>query len=262
MTDAQQPETPGTATEAPPAPRPDGDPGTSVSRRGLIIGAAGVAGLIVGAGATEGANLLTHGQDATPAKRPPTPGEALMTEHGLLTRLLVAYRTAADQLSAGGTPPVAAVVDAAQIISDYVESFHEGLEEAYVFPRVRGEHPELIRTLLIQHDRGRHLTAAIATARDLDLTRPDARAALHGQLVAFARMYEPHEAREDTVVYPALRAALSQPQLDLLAERFADLENQLFGDAALRQMLDRVAGVEQQLRISDLAVFTPADTTT
>lgn len=74
-------------------------------------------------------------------------------------------------------------------------------------------------------------------------------------------MYEPHEAWEDTVVYPALRAALSQPQLDLLAERFADLENRQYGDAALRQFLDRVAGVEQQLGIGDLTVFTPPAST-
>jgi hypothetical protein len=70
-------------------------------------------------------------------------------------------------------------------------------------------------------------------------------------------MYEPHEAWEDTVVYPALRDALSQAQLDLLAERFADLETKQYGDAALRQMLDRVAGVEQQLGIADLGAFTP-----
>jgi hemerythrin-like domain-containing protein len=229
-----------------------------LSRRGLLGGAAG---LVVGAGATEAVERLTRGDDDPPARRPPTPGEALMTEHGLLTRLLVAYRTAADQLAGGSIPPTAALVDAASIIGDYVESFHEGLEEAYVFPRVRHAHPELIRTLLVQHDRGRHLTAAIATAADLDLTRPDARSALQSRLVAFVRMYEPHEAREDTVVYPALREALSQAQLDLLAERFADLEEHQYGASGLRQFLDRVADIEQQLGIADLAVFTPpADT--
>jgi hemerythrin-like domain-containing protein len=185
-----------------------------------------------------------------------------MTEHGLFTRLLVAYRTAADQLAAGDSPPVGAITDAAQVVADYIHSFHEGLEEAYVFPRVRHDHADLIRTLLVQHDRGRHLTATISTARNLDLTRPGPREALRGRLTAFARMYEPHEAREDTVVYPALRNALSQPQLDLLAERFADLENRLYGDAALQQYLDRVAGVEQQLGIADLSVFTaPASAT-
>jgi hemerythrin-like domain-containing protein len=245
-------------TDADQASRPSdpSQPPSGLTRRRLITGAAAVAGLVVGTGATEGANLLAQGSGSAAAKQPPTPGEALMTEHGLFTRLLVAYRTAADQFATGSTPPVGAIVDAAQVIQDYIHSFHEGLEEAYVFPRVRDQHADLIRTLLIQHDRGRHLTAAISTANTLDLTQPAPRESLRGQLTAFARMYEPHEAREDTVVYPALRDALSQPQLDLLAERFADLENQLYGDAALRQYLDRVSGVEQQLGIADLSVFT------
>lgn len=257
MTEQRRPAEPGDQDEAPAGvPQPADARGARLSRRGLITAAAGVAGLIVGAGATEGAHLLVHDAGADSAKRAPTPGEALMTEHGVFTRLLVAYRTAADKLAGGETVPAGAVADAAQVVSDYIHSFHEGLEEAYVFPRVRAAHPDLVRTLLIQHDRGRHLTVAIGEARNLDLTQPGPRDTLRGHLEAFARMYEPHEAREDTVVYPALRDALSQRQLDLLAERFADLENQLFGDAALQQYLDRVAGVEQQLGIADLAVFT------
>ena len=180
-----------------------------------------------------------------------------MTEHGILKRLLLAYRAAAGRLAAGAVPPVDAVLDAAQLISDYIESFHEGLEEAYVFPRVRGEHPDLIRTLLTQHDRGRHLTARIYAAGDLDLTRSDARAGLQTQLEQFVRMYEPHEAREDTVVFPALRRALPQRELDLLAERFADLSDKQYGDSALRDFLDRVTAIEAQLGIADLDAFTP-----
>lgn len=257
----QSPDTdspPDPAASAPPhsdgsdaAGSPRGGP---LSRRGLILGAAG---LVAGAGATEAANLLLPGPDAATAPRPPSPGEALMTEHGLLTRLLVAYRAAADQLAAGATPPGAAVTDAAEVIRDYIESFHEGLEEAYVFPRVSDAQPELIRTLLIQHDRGRHLTVRIAEARSLDLTDPAARTALRTQLEQFVGMYLPHEAWEDTVVYPALRASMTQRNLDLLAERFADLENRQYGDAALKQFLDRVTGIEQQLGIADLAAVTP-----
>lgn len=104
-----------------------------MSRRRLVTGAASVAGLVAGAGVTEAANAAARGSRSAPAKRPPTPGEELMTEHGL-----------------------------------------------------------------------------------------------------------------------------TQPQLDLLAERFAELENKLYGDTALQQYLDRVAGVEEQLGVADLPVFTPA----
>lgn len=234
-------------------PRPGAGRGP-LTRRGLLTGAAG---LVAGAGGTHAVHLLTDtGQDAP---RPPSPGEELMTEHGVLKRILLVYRTAADQLAAGAVPPVDAIVDAARLVSDYVESFHEGLEEAYVFPRVREAHPDLVRTLLIQHDRGRHLTARIYRAGDLDLARGNARDRLRAMLTQFVGMYEPHEAWEDTVIYPALRRSTAQRDLDLLAERFADLENREFGDAALQQVLDRVAGIEEQLGVADLAAFTPAE---
>jgi hemerythrin-like domain-containing protein len=255
--------TPDLANGAGPAPAADGNNGGQgasrgqegagrLSRRGLIAGAAGLA---VGAGAA-GAALLAGGGDGV-VPRPPTPGEELMTEHGVLKRLLLVYRAASDQLVADVAPPVTALVDAAQLIRDYVESFHEGLEEAYVFPRVRDAHPDLVRTLLVQHDRGRHLTTSIVTANTLDLTRPEARSVLQTWLEQFVRMYEPHEAWEDTVIYPALRDSTSQRELDLLAERFAELEQSHYGDAALQQVLDRVTDIEQQLGIGDLSSFTP-----
>jgi hemerythrin-like domain-containing protein len=217
---------------------------------------AGAAGLIVGAGATDAANLLAA-SSTSPGARLASPGEELMTEHGVLKRVLLAYRAASDQLTAGALPPTGAVTDAAQIISDYVESFHEGLEEAYVFPRVRATNAQLVRTLLTQHDKGRHLTATILTVSTGDLSESAAKASLKGSLDAFVRMYEPHEAWEDTVIYPALRAQTPQRTLDLLAERFHDLENTQYGDTSLVQLLQRVTGVEQQLGIADLASFTP-----
>ncbi|CCG01657.1 hemerythrin domain-containing protein [Blastococcus saxobsidens] len=225
-----------------------------ITRRGLLTGAAGLA---AGVGGTQAVHLLTDADHDT-APRPPSPGEELMTEHGVLKRILLVYRAAADQLAADAVPPVDAVIDAARLVHDYVESFHEGLEEAYVFPRVRDAHPDLVRTLLVQHHRGRHLTTQIYRAGDLDLTRPDARERLRTMLDQFVRMYEPHEAWEDTVIYPALRRRTPQRDLDLLAERFADLENTHYGDAALQQVLDRVAGIEEQLGVADLAAFTPA----
>ena len=172
--------------------------------------------------------------------------------------MLLAYRAMHDRLHRGEDLDAGVVVDAAQIIADYVESFHEGLEEAYVFPRVAGSHAGLVRTLLTQHDRGRHLTAAILTTA-AQLPSAKARTALGGHLATFVAMYEPHEAWEDTLIYPALRAGTDQHTLDLLAERFADLENRQYGDDALAQMLDRVTGVEQRLGIADLAAFTPPE---
>jgi hemerythrin-like domain-containing protein len=225
-----------------------------MNRRTLL---ATTTGLVVGAAATETANALSGGP-STAAPDLASPGEELMTEHGVLKRVLLAYRAISDRLADGRTPPAGAVTDAAGIIADYIESFHEGLEEAYVFPRLQraGQHTDLIRTLLVQHDRGRHLTAAILSIAD-DLRSEPARATLRTYIEQFVRMYEPHEAWEDTVVFPALRAITPARTLQLLAERFAEEENSQYGDHALAGILGRVEGVEEQLGIANLAGFTP-----
>jgi hemerythrin-like domain-containing protein len=228
-----------------------------VSRRALLTGVAAAGGVAVGAGGVAAAGAFTSsGSEAGPHIA--SPGEQLMTEHGLLKRVLLAYRAVHDELTAGRAVDSGVVIDAAQLVSDFVEGFHEGLEEAYVFPRVAPHQPDLVRTLLVQHDRGRHLTAAISDVATGGLHHQAARTTLAAHLAAFVRMYEPHEAWEDTVVYPMLRQVTSQPVLDQLAERFADLENAQYGDAAFATMLGRVAGIEQQLGIGDLGSFTPA----
>jgi hemerythrin-like domain-containing protein len=229
-----------------------------ISRRGLLTAGAG---LVLGAAAAEAGRELTDGTTGSAAPHVPSPGEELMIEHGVLKRILLAYRATIDQLNSGQLPPAGAVADAAQIVSDYVESFHEGLEEAYVFPRVQqdGTHGSLVQTLLIQHDRGRHLTAAIQSTASGNLAVAAVRAALRGYLAQFVRMYEPHEAWEDTVIYPALRAITPQRTLDELAQRFAELETRQYGDGALTLILDRVSVIEEQLGIADLAAFTPPE---
>ena len=77
------------------------------SRRALLRGA----GVAVGAGAIGAGVTLAATQSSTPPKTPP-PGEMLMNEHGVLKRLLLAYRETASQLAGGRTPPATAVVSA------------------------------------------------------------------------------------------------------------------------------------------------------
>lgn len=69
----------------------------------------------------------------------------------------------------------------------------------------------------------------------------------------FNRMYAPHEAREDTVFFPALRTIVSKSEFDALGEEFEQRGHQLFGEDGFEKMVDRVASIEQALGIYDLA---------
>ena len=60
-------------------------------------------------------------------------------------------------------------------------------------------------------------------------------------------MYEHHAAREDTVVFPAWKDALSANQLDEMGETFEEIENQQFGKDGFE---DAVAQIAQSNRRS------------
>ena len=83
------------------------------------------------------------------------------------------------------------------------------------------------------------------------------RGELTSAMQAFVRMYEPHEAREDTVVFPAFRQLLSPQELADLGQHFAELQHQQFGHDEFTAMVGRVVGIEQALGIYDLTQFTP-----
>ncbi|WP_206641441.1 hypothetical protein [Nonomuraea polychroma] len=76
-------------------------------------------------------------------------------------------------------------------------------------------------------------------------------------MTAFVRMYEPHEVREDTVVFPALRDVVPPKQFSEMAETFEDEEHRRFGQAGFTGVVNQVADIERSLGIYNLAQFTP-----
>ena len=73
----------------------------------------------------------------------------------------------------------------------------------------------------------------------------------------FVRMYNPHEAREDTVLFPEFRRIVSQNEYDSLGEEFEDQEHKLFGEDGFERYVEKVAALEKTLGINDLGLFTP-----
>lgn len=227
---------------------------SSVGRRQLLRGS----GLVLaGAAAAVAADRGARAVSAAPAAGRPTPGESLMTEHGVLKRVLLAYSAAATQPASPGL--WAAVRTCALIVRDYVEGFHEGLEEAYVFPDLMraGRHTAVLQTLLTQHGSGRRITTSLLQVTDPAGPGPREVASVRAALVAFVRMYERHEAWEDTVVYPAHRELLGDRRLASLGERIDELERRQLGPRSLTEVLDRLAPAEAHLGTADLAAVTP-----
>jgi len=219
-------------------------------QKGLMIALGGVVGapLLAGCGGSPG------GED-----QKVSPPEDLMQEHGVLNRVLLIYDACREHLVNKTAFPRESLADAAQIIRTFIEDYHERQEENYLFPRFQKAHQltDLVATLLQQHQAGRRVTEEI-----LQITRsPRGTEAGNERLVtlinAFNTMYRPHEAREDTVLFPAFRKIVSHHEYDSLGETFEKNEHQLFGQDGFEKIVSQVAGIEKKLGIYELSQFTP-----
>jgi hemerythrin-like domain-containing protein len=144
-------------------------------------------------------------------------------------------------------------------VRDFIENYHERSEEEAVFPRFKkaGKMVPLVNTLLTQHQAGRRVTQTILQSAPGSRKDGDDRKRLVVSIQSFIAMYRRHAAREDTDLFPVLRSLVSAHEYDAMAEDFEKKEHQLFGSDGFEMMVKRVAGLEQQIGISDLTQFTP-----
>ncbi len=244
-------------TESGRAREPDASRrGPLPGRRAVLLGG----GLAAGAAGASAVWALAGPSGATPTVSSGIPpDDDLMREHGVLKRVLLCYREMTTQIQAGHPVTGADLHDAALIIHDYIEGFHEGLEEGFVFPRLRqaGVLTSTVTTLLVQHARGRVLTQFLLAHAIGGMANAGTRTQLAAAMQDFVRMYEPHEAREDTVVFPAFRQVVPPKEFADLGQQFDELEQQQFGGNEFTAMVAKVTSVEQNLGIYDLNQFTP-----
>jgi hemerythrin-like domain-containing protein len=234
-------------------------PESGFTRRGVLKGAlAACPPLLVGASPALG--RVPQGQTQPAGEIEVSTVEDLMREHGVLRRVLLIYGEAMRRIEGKMDLPADAVAGGAGLVRRFVEDYHEKLEEEYLFPRFRkaGTLVDLVNVLEEQHKRGRALTADIqklATAAGAP-TAAD-RAKLRERLQLFVRMYAPHAAREDTVLFPAFKKLVSPKEYDALGDEFEAKEQQLFGEGGFEKNVQEVAALEKRIGVYELAQFTP-----
>jgi hemerythrin-like domain-containing protein len=186
--------------------------------------------------------------------------EDLMREHGVLNRILLIYEEGLRRLRANEEITPEAFHKPATLVRKFVEDYHEKLEENFIFPEFekRKKQLDLVKVLRDQHQAGRAVTDVVLREAVGDRFRKaENRRELVSACEAFIRMYRPHEAREDTVLFPALHKLISAKRLKELGEQFEKEEDRLFGDEGFEKTVDQVAAIEKQLGIYELSQFTP-----
>ncbi len=189
-----------------------------------------------------------------------------MREHGVLHRILLIYKDALKYLKGQKVNNQIniyyIIYNTASIAHRFIENYHQKLEEQYVFPKFsqNTKYIELINTLLNQHNAAYSLTENILyfsstkNSCHFENTIP-----LTRLLSSYINMYEPHSAREDTVVFPAFHELVTTEEFKELGERFEKIEEQKFGKAGFKHIVNEVAKLEKVLGIYNLAQFTPIE---
>jgi hemerythrin-like domain-containing protein len=187
------------------------------------------------------------------------PPEDLMREHGLLNRVMLIYEEIGRRIRAKQNFDPKALADSAGLIHHFIEDYHEKLEEEHLFPRFRkaGKLVELVNTLEAQHKAGRLVTQRLEQLAAAGIKSDSDRTNAVNDIHAFLRMYRPHEAREDTVLFPEFRNIVSKGEFEALGDQFEKREHELFGEEGFEKNVATVAGIEKQLGIYELAQFTP-----
>jgi hemerythrin-like domain-containing protein len=215
-------------------------------------------GIFIAASGVAAANVFAKEEEKKAEEV--SPPEDLMREHGVLKRVMLVYGEALRRMDANEELPPEPLADSSKIIREFVEDYHEKLEENFLFPRFKKANKlvDLVDVLLQQHQAGRRLTdITMRLATNQALKNADDRRELADSMRQFIRMYSPHEAREDTVLFPAFRGIVSAHEFDSLGEDFEKKEDELFGDDGFFKVVDRVAAIEKKLGIYELGQFTP-----
>ncbi|ABX41830.1 hemerythrin domain-containing protein [Lachnoclostridium phytofermentans] len=192
-----------------------------------------------------------------------SPVEDLMREHGLLHRILLIYKDIIDRMTVSDIytpePIYSCIRESTIIVKRFIIEYHQVLEQDYVFPILsqHEKYKQLIQILLTQHEAAKCATDEILTILGSELKRIKIYQKRLLQLMSeFIQMYEPHSAREDTVIFPAFHQLTPPDTFRALGEKFEDIEEQKFGENGFQNVLEHVTQIEKSLAIYDLNQFT------
>jgi hemerythrin-like domain-containing protein len=173
------------------------------------------------------------------------PVEDLMREHGLLRRIFLVYDEVIRRMRAGQRVELEPLANAAKLVREFIEDYHERNEEQFLFPRFEKESrlADLVSTLRAQHQEGRRLTDQILRQNRI-----------LPSLESFNHMYRAHAAFEDTVLFPAVHRLFPPREMADLGEKFEQIEHLLPRD--FDKALADVGAIERAYAIGDLSKYT------
>jgi hemerythrin-like domain-containing protein len=198
-----------------------------------------------------------QGEEETQVSAP----EDLMREHDVLHRILLIYQRIMEAPAPPAEWPAKTLTEAARLVQTFIEEYHQKLEEDHVFPAFEkaGKLTDLTAVLRKQHDAATRLTQAILRGASQLKDKADADR-LTQDMRAYIRMYEPHSAREGSVLFAALHTVVERKEYEKMGDRFEEIEHKKLGTNGFENAVNQVAAMEKTLGIYDLSQFTAKQT--
>lgn len=189
-----------------------------------------------------------------------TPIENLMKEHGIIMRILAIYDRVVSDEASGKALNVSAINRTTIICRDYIGKHHDACEERYIFPRFREANyiVEIINELHNQHvaalliTKQMSLLSSAGGSLDKNSTRK-----LTDYCTAISRMYRPHMAWEQTIVFPTFYDIVSMEYVRDIQKEMEAEEQQILGDTGFRGLVGRLSEIEKEVGTYDLRNYTP-----
>lgn len=172
----------------------------------------------------------------------------LLTEHGLIQKVVAGLSVLETRMSGGGPVDVSLLRRVVEFLREYADVLHHGKEEALLFPALerRGVPPHgcPVGALLAEHKRGRGLVAELAEAIEAYASGADgAVAVLATKMRELAELYPAHIWKEDYLLFPMSEKVLSEDAFAELAAQFAEA-NRVAGRAAIARAQDLAAELQ------------------
>lgn len=181
--------------------------------------------------------------------------ETLMRGHGLLMRCWNVYDVFKDGILSNKQIDPKLILKTTSIIKEYLEGYHEQMEEKYIFSQLEKVHNYFpaIQELKMQHGVGFALTDRIISMAKANKLNKE----LCNYLTSFGQMYRYHSAWEDTILFPAFDALESKSDIADIAATFVLEERKILGTTGFESFVNDIIKVEKELDVYGISKYTP-----
>jgi hemerythrin-like domain-containing protein len=179
------------------------------------------------------------------------PFDVLMEEHRVIEKVIGVMKRIVEEINAGFKPAAVDLKMSLDFIKVFADKCHHGKEEDVLFPileargipRVGGP----IEVMLVEHEQGRGFVRSMAEAlHTIEMGDDSGYGVFAENASAYVKLLSDHIFKEDNILYPMGRSALSREDIGMLSDRFEEVESERLGPGVHERYLKLAGELESR----------------